>query len=182
MPAIQSPACRGRVDPQQGLHRSHPPVGAESKNHPSIQQRAERVGRARTIRTDALLRPSAVVYAVVGLHGSDDVQLRKARDVGSKQMLRVLDSQPTVASAFITLEPFKQSEDGVVRAISNRVDGNLDARSVGGSKLPVHPFRVRQLVAWNTLSIGRIVVRIKKPGGSRTERAICKALDSTDLQ
>src|SRR6201995_5451895 len=86
-------SCHGGVDAAEGSDGLDWIVSAEGERHTVIEEALPRIGVARTIVTEALLRPRHVGEEMVGLHGGDDAELLVAVEVGRVEDLRVLDTR-----------------------------------------------------------------------------------------
>src|SRR3954468_17750517 len=111
MLAVQRGARDGGVNTLHRRKRGHEPIGAECQPDSIVQKRPERVGPAAAVMSDALLRETAIINSMVGLHGSDDSQLRETGEVFGRHMLRMLDSEATVTSAIRFHHIFEQVQD-----------------------------------------------------------------------
>src|SRR5450432_2383539 len=118
---------------------------------------------------------------MVRLHGSDDVELGEARDIGAGQVLRVLDTQAAVTWAVILLDALVEIEDGAIGAIADGVDGDLQAGLVGPLDVSVHLVGFLQFVTSKTTRGGRIIVGRTEPCSGRAESSIGEGLESADL-
>src|SRR6185503_2718367 len=110
-------------------------------------------------RAQSPLGPAAIVDCVIRLHRSDHAELAKARNICGNQMLRVLDSESTVARAILLRDLFKICERNIVSPITNRMNRTLEARLIGVCDIllqfsfrdvvPNHqPRSVRRILEW----------------------------------
>jgi hypothetical protein len=97
---VQRAPCRCGVDPLEGCRRGDVPVAAEGDAGAAVEQAAERVGRAAAFLADDPVGPASVVDGVVRLHAGDDAGPGEPRDVGGREVLRVLDPEAAVAGPF----------------------------------------------------------------------------------
>src|SRR6185436_18520537 len=111
MLTVQSAASHRRGDALHRIQRRHIPIGSKGERYLRIEQRSKSVSAARTLRTDSLLRPAAVVCAMIGLHGRNYVGTRKSQDIAQPQMLSMFDAEPTIARRRVTADRLVNRQD-----------------------------------------------------------------------
>jgi len=88
--------------------------------------------------SDAAFSPTAVVDGVIGLHGRDHVQLRKAVEVFGRHVLGVLDAPAAIAAAVVFLDFRVNVEDRRNSGVSDGVGADLQTGGVGSHHAIVH--------------------------------------------
>ncbi len=116
---------------------------------------------------------------MVRLHAGDHVELRKARDVGGREMLRVFDPEAAVAAAVLVDDAIVNVEQQTVRAIADRVDHDVEPGLVGVRNPGVE---ILGRVDEEPAVLRRVVERLMERGGMRTERTVDEALQAADAE
>ncbi len=111
--------------------RRYGPVRAKGEAGAPVEQGAERVRRLDALGTDPLLRPSAVIDRVVGLHRCHDAAGGEPGDVSPPEVLGMLDPEAPVAGAVGLADAVEDVEQHTVGPLANRVNGYLQPRRVG---------------------------------------------------
>ena len=91
---------------------------------------------------NTLFGPAAVVNGVIGLHGSDDAKLRKAREIFRTHMLGVFDAPPAVAARAVLLGNFRVNiQHDAIGFVADGMNGDLQTGLVGAQRHLQHvPF------------------------------------------
>src|ERR1041385_1194007 len=89
---IQRSTGHRRMNPQERIERHYWPVTPERDMRPGIQQRPKRIARLAPLRPNRLFGITAIIRLVQRLHGGDNAEPCKSRNVIGKQVLCMLDS------------------------------------------------------------------------------------------
>jgi hypothetical protein len=95
-----------------------------------VQQCAKGIGGLDPLRTNPLVRPSAVVDGVVRLHRRNHSNPGNPSDILPSKMLGMLDSEAAVARAVSLRDAVIDIEQQPVRALADRMHRNLEARGI----------------------------------------------------
>src|SRR5580698_7728558 len=93
----------------------------------------------------------------------------------------MFDAQSPVCRAVFLLESFEHVENSPVRAIANCMHCELQAGFVRSLHLLIHFIGMQKLGTWNSAGVWSIRVRLVEPRRRRSEGAVRKSLQSSDL-
>src|ERR1700730_16275354 len=113
--------------------------------------------------------PASVVNRLVGLYGSDHIQLRETSKVFLRHVLRVLDAEaalhPAIGSDHVGIQ-IKNSRDS---AIADGMGAQLQSGGVGLRHPIAHPGEWLHLLAQQTGVAGIVTVWVKEVCGAGTQ-------------
>src|SRR5262245_57649318 len=162
MLSIERATRDGGVDALERSRRRDEPVAAERNTRLRIEQRTNRVGQLRTLRSNQTLGPSTVVDCVIRLHACDDVEGREARNVWLAQVLRMFDAEATIACAVLANDSLVDVELRANGVIADRVD---DERQTRGIRAFGPAVEIVRRVHEQSAIVGRVAERLEHRGG-----------------
>src|SRR5262249_8283828 len=86
----------------------------------------------------ALLGPIPVINCVIGLHGRNYGELAKPGNVDGTQVLRVLNAESAITRSVLLSHLLEHSENGVVSAVADRMDRNLQSGAIRAENVFLH--------------------------------------------
>src|SRR5579885_2426447 len=123
--AIERTASYGGSNACQRINGGDPPVRTKGQHRACREQRLGGPGVLRTLRSDSAAGPAGIVDAMIGLHRGDHAQPSEGGDVGSLNMLRMLNAESAITFAVGALDPVEEVENNPIGPVADGMDGQL---------------------------------------------------------
>src|SRR5207244_636037 len=125
--AVEGSACGRSIQRQHRIEWSDVPIRADGQPNPVVEKRAEGIGAAGAVVSDAAFGPPPVINRMIGLHRRDHMQLGEAVEVLRGHVLSVFYAPAAIAGTVRFLDLSIDIEDGGNSGVTDGVAAKLKA-------------------------------------------------------